>query len=85
MDDITNLWYPPSVIDGITYPGYYGTVYFEADGKNDESVTSNNTYMFTYYLPTDSTYAVNIGDDNGPNGWPFLDTASYYPTPNTSS
>ena len=66
-------------------PGYYGTVYFEADGKNDESVTSNNTYMFTYYLPSDTTYAVDIGDDNGPNGWPFLNTQSYYPTPNTSS
>ena len=85
VDDITTVWRGPSVYQGTSYPGYYGTVYFEADGKNDESVTSNNTYMFTYYLPSDTTYAVDIGDDNGPNGWPFLDDASYYPTPNTSS
>jgi hypothetical protein len=85
VDDITTFWYSPAVYGGILYPGYYGTVYWEADGKNDESVTSNNTYMFTYYSPSETTYAVDIGDDNGPNGWPFLNTQSYYPTPNTSS
>ena len=80
-----NPSYPESIqTENLTGNDPYSGDFQEQGGKDDAQIYNNNYYMFTYFTPSDTKYAIELpinsqgtGNETYPTNWPNYVTPTY--------